>query len=288
MKALLTLAFALAITAASAQQGPNRSSPPALGPQPRLTLPAVQERKLANGLRVLLLEAHEVPLVQINLLFDAGSADDSTGQFGIASFTAAMLDEGAGARSALEIADAVEYLGAELGTSSSFDASAVRLNVPTRRLEQALPIMADVALRPTFPAAELERLRQERLTALIQTRDDPAGVAPPAFARVVYGATHRFGTSTIGTTATLEAVTDEQLRAFHAARYRPDNATLIVVGDVTPASVLPLLESAFGGWRADRSPARAQLPAASPPAEREITIVDIPGAEQSQIRIGTV
>jgi predicted Zn-dependent peptidase len=282
------LAVALVAAAATAQERPNRTEPPALGPQPRLTLPVVQERKLDNGLRVMLLEAHDVPLVQVSLLIQAGSADDPAGSFGLASFTAAMLDEGAGTRSALEIADDVEFLGAELGTSSSFDASAVRLNVPARSLEQALPIMADVALRPTFPAAELERLRQERLTALIQTRDDPAGVAPPAFARVLYGAAHRFGTSTIGTTATLEAVTAEQLRAFHAARYRPDNATLIVVGDVTPAAAMPLLERAFGGWRAAASAARAQLTAAPRPAARAITIVDMPGAEQSQIRIGTV
>jgi predicted Zn-dependent peptidase len=199
-----------------------------------------------------------------------------------------MLDEGAGTRSALELADAAEFLGADLATSSTFDASAVRLNVPTRQLTQALPIMADVALRPTFPAPELERLRQERLTALIQARDDAAAVAPPAFARAVYGAAHRFGTSAIGTTATLEAVTAEQLRAFHAASYRPDNATLLVVGDVTPAAVLPLLEGAFGSWQAAESVARRPLPAAPQVAAREVTIVDMPGAEQSQIRIGAV
>jgi predicted Zn-dependent peptidase len=289
MKTTLMLAAALALVAtATAQTPPDRSGPPALGPPPRLTLPAVQERELANGLRVLLLEAHDVPLAQVSLVVHSGSAEDPAGQFGVASFTAAMLDEGAGMRSALEIADAAEFLGAELSTSSTFDASAVRLNVPTRQLEQALPIMADVALRPTFPAAELERLRQERLTALIQTRDDPAAVAPPAFARVVYGAAHRFGTSAIGTTATLEAVTAEQLRAFHTATFAPDNATLIVVGDVTPAAVVPLLERAFGGWRAAETAARPPLPAAPQLTAREVTIVDMPGAEQSQIRIGAV
>jgi zinc protease len=289
MKTTWTLAAALAIAAtAAAQPPPDRSQPPALGEPPRLTLPAVQARELTNGLRVLVLEAHEVPLAQINLVIHAGSAEDPAGQFGIASFTAAMLDEGAGTRSALEIADAVEFLGAELGTASSFDGSAVRLNVPTRQLEQALPIMADVALRPTFPPEELERLRQERLTALIQTRDDPAGVVGPAFARVVYGATHRYGTATIGTTTTLEAVTPERLRGFHAATYRPDNATLIVVGDVTPAAVLPLLERAFGSWRAAEQGARTRLPAASQVAARAVTIVDMPGAEQSQIRIGAI
>ena len=182
----------------------------------------------------------------------------------------------------------MEFLGAELSTGSAFDASAVRLNVPTRRLEQALPIMADVALRPTFPAAELERLRQERLTALLQTRDDPAGVATPAFWRVVYGAAHRYGTNAIGTTATLTAFTTEQLRAFHAAAYRPDNAALVVVGDVTLAGVVPMLERAFGAWSAAERVAQTPLPEPAQLTAREVTIVDMPGAEQSQIRIGAV
>jgi zinc protease len=206
----------------------------------------------------------------------------------LASLTAAMLDEGAGSRSALEIADEVEFLGAELGATSSFDASAVRLNVPKRALEPALAIMADVALRPTFPGDELERLREERLTALLQARDDPAAVAAAAFPRVVYGGTHRYGTSAIGTTATLMGFTQQQLSAFHAERYRPASSTLIVVGDVTAATVLPLLENAFGGWTAQRTSVRAAVPAATPQRTREVTIVDMPGAEQSAIRVGTV
>jgi predicted Zn-dependent peptidase len=271
-----------------AQQGPDRSRPPALGPAARLTLPAIEKHELTNGLDVWLVEAHEVPLVQVNLVVHAGSGDDPAAQFGLASLTAAMLDEGAGARSALEIADEVEFLGAELGATSSFDASAVRLNVPKRALEPALSIMADVALRPTFPADELERLREERLTALLQTRDDPAAVAGAAFPRIVYGDTHRYGTIAIGTTATLAAFTPQELAAFHAQKYRPTNSTLIVVGDVTAATVLPLLENAFGNWTADRAAARAQVPAAPGQRSRQVTIVDMPGAEQSAIRVGTV
>src|SRR4030095_12591068 len=105
-----------------------------------------------------------------------------------------MLDEGAGSRSSLEIADAIEFLGADLATTSSFDASAVRLDGPVARLQDALPIMADVALRPTFPETDLNRLRQERLTSIIQAKDAPASIVPIAFARVVYGTMHRYGT----------------------------------------------------------------------------------------------
>jgi predicted Zn-dependent peptidase len=284
----LAAVLLLVCASAAAQERPNRSQPPPLGPQARLMLPEIEKHALTNGLPVWIVEAHEVPLAQVNLVIHAGSGDDPRGQYGLASLTAAMLDEGAGARSALEIADAAEFLGADLSATSSFDASAVRLNVPARRLEQALPIMADVALRPTFPEAELERLRQERLTALIQARDDPAAVIGPAFARVVYGAEHRYGTGAIGTTATLTAFTPAQVRAFHSAMYRPSNATLIVVGDVTAAAVLPLLERAFGAWQSAGDARKAPVPAAPQLAARGITIVDVPGAEQSQIRIGWV
>jgi predicted Zn-dependent peptidase len=290
MKAPL-LAAALLFSAPAlllAQQRPDRSRPPALGPPPRLTLPTIEKHELSNGLDVWLVQRDEVPLVQVNLLVHAGSGDDPAGAFGLASLTAAMLDEGAGARSALEIADEIDFLGADLATSSSFDASAVRLNVPVRALEPALAIMADVALRPTFPADELERLREERLTALLQARDDPAAVAAAAFPRVLFGDTHRYGTSAIGTTATIAAFTRQQLAAFHAEKYRPGSSTLIVVGDVTTAAVLPLLESAFGGWAGERAAQRTAVPAAPRPRERQVTIVDKPGAEQSAIRIGTV
>jgi predicted Zn-dependent peptidase len=284
LAALLLAAPALSL----AQDGPDRTRPPVLAPAVRLMLPAIEKHELANGLDVWLVETHEVPLVQVNLVVQAGSGADPADAFGLASLTAAMLDEGAGARSALEIADEVEFLGAELVTTSSFDASAVRLNVPVRALPAALSIMADVALRPTFPPGELERLREERLTALLQARDDPAAVAAAAFPRVVYGGMHRYGTSAIGTTATLAAFTRQELSAFHEQRYRPTGATLIVVGDVSAETVLPLLENAFGEWTAERTPVDVAVPAAARGRAREVTIVDMPGAEQSAIRVGTV
>ncbi|MGH9237042.1 MAG: M16 family metallopeptidase [Vicinamibacterales bacterium] len=287
MKALISVFVVLATAAVFAQQAPSRSKPPALGPAPQLTLPPVQKRTLSNGLAVWIVEAHKVPLVQVNLLVHAGSGDDPAGKFGVASLTAAMLDEGAGSRSALQIADEVEFLGADLGTSSSFDASAVRLNVPAARLAAALPIMADVALRPTFPQAELDRLRQERLTTLLQARDDAAQVAPLAFGRVVYGGTHRYGTSAMGTPATLKAFTIADLRSFHTAMYHPAGATLVVAGDIRTDAVLPLLEKQFGGWKAAGAP-RTPVALAPQLTQAQVSIVDMPGSEQSQVRIGWV
>ena len=285
------LATALAgLTAVlSAQQAPDRTHPPQPGPPPALTLPTIQKRQLSNGLPVWMVEMHKVPVVQVTLLVFSGTADDPAGKFGVASLTTAMLEEGAGARSALEIADAVDFLGADLGAGTSIDASAVRLHVPVARLAGALPIMADVALRPTFPKDELERLRRERLTNLLQARDDPPTIAALAFSRILYGPAHRYGTAMLGTGATIAAFTPDDLRAFYAGTFRPANTTLLVVGDVAPDRVMPLLESSFGSWTAQTgAAAHATLPAAPEPARREIYLVDKLDAAQSQVRIGWI
>ena len=289
MKTLfLTVILGLACVGLLAQ-APDRSKPPALGPAPTLKLPQIQKRQLSNGLAVWIVELHEVPVAQVNLIVMAGSADDPAGKYGVASLTTAMLTEGAGSRAALEIADAIDFLGADLGAASGIDSSAVRLHVPVARLADALPIMADVALRPTFPKDELERLRQQRLTNLIQARDDAATIASLAFSRVLYGTSHRFGTATTGTADTIKGFTPEDLRAFYAATFRPDNATLLIVGDVMPDAVQRLAEASFGAWKvAGARPARVQLPTVTPRTRREIYLVDKPNAPQSQIRIGSV
>jgi zinc protease len=282
------LAVALAVPLA-AQQGPNRAQPPRPGPAPRLTLPQVQKSTLSNGLRVWLLEHHEVPIVQANLVVLSGAAADVPGQFGAASLTAAMLDEGAAGKAALALADEVEFLGAQLGTGATFDASAVRMSTPAARLPEALALLAEVALRPDFPTEELERLRTERLTALLQARDEPQSLIGIAFPRLLYGPEHRYGTSAGGTEASLKALGVNELRAFHRGHYRPDNAVLIVVGDVAAGALQPLAESRFGAWKADGAAAPPfPLRAAPQPPKRQIFIVDKPGAPQSQIRVGLV
>src|SRR3954466_5340106 len=148
----------------AAQQAPARRRPPQPGPPAALKLPAIQKQKLSNGVPVWIVETHEVPVAQINLVVYSGTANDPPGKYGVATLTAAMLEEGAAGRNALEIADAVDYLGADLGATSGIDSAAVRLHVPVARLADAVPLMADIALRPTFPSDELDRQRQQRLT----------------------------------------------------------------------------------------------------------------------------
>jgi zinc protease len=198
-RTLLAAILAVLVALPSPAQVPDRTTPPKPGPTPTLHLPLIHKKTLSNGLPVWVVELHKVPVVQVTLLVHAGASADPDGKFGVASLTAAMLDEGAGSRAALEIADAFDDLGASLNTSCGFDASAVSLWVPVARLAGALPIMVDVATRPTFPADELERLRKERLTSLLQARDDAESIADLAFPQFVYGKDRRYGTSAMGT-----------------------------------------------------------------------------------------
>jgi zinc protease len=280
--------LALLLTALPAAAQVDRSVAPKPGPPPEVRLPEIQKRSLTNGLPVWIVEQHEVPVAEVDLVVKAGSAADPSGKFGLASFTAAMLDEGAGSRDALQIADTIDYLGAQLVTGSGVDASTVRLHVPVARLTDALPVMADVAIRPTFPQAEIDRLRDERLTALQQGRDDPSELVRAAFPLVVFGSQHRYGTGAAGTGATIRAFTADDLRTFHAARYEPANSALLVVGDVKADTVLPLLEQAFGSWKPAAASAAVTTPEPAQLRARRVVIVDKPGAAQSQIRIGWV
>jgi zinc protease len=283
---LLTL---LANAAVYAQQAPDRTHPPEPGPPPELRLPPIQKRQLSNGLPVWIVELHEVPVAQVSLLVQGGSADDPPRRYGLASLTAAMLERGAGSRSALQIADAVDYLGADLTAASAFDSSVVRLHVPVARLADALPIMADVALRPTFPQDELDRVREQRLTSILQARDDPPTIAAAALARVLYGPTHRYGTPTFGSAEAIKTFNPGDLKSFYASVYRPDNAALIAVGDLHVDRLVPMLESNFGSWKAPAgTPASEALPPVQQPSARQIYLIDKPGAPQSQIRVGGV
>jgi predicted Zn-dependent peptidase len=298
MSVLSAFALAVALTApaalitasaahASAQSPPDRSAPPKPGAPPALKLPAIQTRTLSNGLPVWIVELHKVPVVHVSLVIKAGSGADVRNKFGVAHLTAEMLDEGAGARDALQIADGIDYLGASLSTSSTFDGAFVELHVPVARLGNALPIMADVALRPAFPDKELHRVREELLTSIVQAQDDPEALVQFAFPRLVFGPQHRYGTMSFGTAAALKSFTVADLRQFHAGHYVPSNAALIVTGDVTAGSVVAQLESAFGAWKGTATPA-VPVPPAPQLTSRKVYLIDKPGAAQSQIRIGWV
>jgi predicted Zn-dependent peptidase len=268
-------------------QGPDRSVRPPTGEAPNVVLPALQEFALDNGLRVLLMEKRDVPLVQLNLLIGAGTARDEEANPGVASMTAAMLDEGAAGRSALEIADAFEMLGARFGVGAGTHTASMSLRAPSQRLADALQIAADVMLRPDFPDAELDRLREERLTAIVRRYDEPNAIAGALFSQTLYGTTHPYGREDAGTVASLRALTTADLRAFHAQYFRPNNITAIVVGDIDRAAAARLLEDAFGSWE-PAEVSRESIADVEQVSGRVIYLVDKPGSAQSVVQLGRI
>lgn len=276
---LLILAPATLAAQAATQPKPGSAA--------TLTVPAVRSAALPNGIQVRVVEQRELPLVQVTLTVTGGSRLDAQAP-GIATFMAGMLDEGAGTRDALALQSELAFLGANLSTTADWDRITVGLKVPLRTLPAALALMSDVVLRPTFPAEEVRRQRDLRLTALLQARDQPNTLASLAFNQAVYPATHPYARSAIGDSATVATYDSALARRFYEGSMRPDRASLFIVGDVTEAQVRPLLERHFGAWRATGTalPLPAAPAASTPAATTRVWLVDKPEAAQSVIMIG--
>lgn len=284
----LLIVFCVAMLArAIVAQEPNRSTPPEPGPAPEFSVPAIEKFTLPNGLPVYLMEKHQVPIVQINLLVRAGIAMDPAGKSGLASMTASMMMEGAGKRDALALADDIDYLGARITSTAGQHTMAVRLHTPVARLDPALALFADIVLRPTFPTAELARKKTERLTSLLQWRDEARTLSSVALNQMLYGEQHPYGIPSIGNESTLRTMTRDDCAQFHEIWFRPNYAALIVVGDVTLKEMRQKLSSAFGSWKGGKGTART-LPSIKQVTGREIVLVDKPGAPQTEIRIGRI
>jgi zinc protease len=270
-----------------AAQVVDRTKPPQLPPAPALKLPVVQTATLGNGLTLAVVEMHKVPVVDVEVMVDAGAARDPADAPGLATFTAAMLQQGAGTRGALEVADEAAFLGAELNTTASFDGAVASVHVPKRRLESALDLLADVVLRPAFSDSEVNRQRELRGAQLVQQRDEPVAVANVAFPAIVFGAAHPYGHPLNGTDAATAVLARPRVVEFYRAYYRPDDARILIVGDMSLAEARRLVAARFGAWK--RAPVPA-FPTAGAPAlaARAVYLIDKPGAAQSVIRIGHV
>ena len=265
----------------------DRTVPPRLGPAKALSLPPVVTRTLPNGLRILVVEHHELPIADLILITGTGVEADPAARAGLATLLADLLDEGTTSRNALQIADQQAFLGISLSTSSGWDASRVNLHTPTAQLDSALALMADVALHPAFPAAELDRLRAERLTELVQLRDRGPGIADLAYPAIIYGTEHAYGRPTLGTETSVRAITRADIEQFYRTYFRPNNSTLIVVGDVTVDDVVRRVTAAFGTWERAEVP-KTTVGNAPPAGQTAVYLIDKPGAAQSSVRIGAV
>lgn len=269
-----------------AKAGADRSKLPALGAPPPLRLPPLQRASLSNGLKVVLAERHEVPLVQFSLIADAGYAADAGIKAGTARLTLDMLDEGAGRYDALALAARAESLGAQLAAGSNLDSSLVNLNALKAQLDPSLALYADVLLRPTFPESELARLKLLQLAAIQQEKAQPGGLAQRLYTRLLYGKDHAYANprSGSGYEDTVAAISREDLRSFYRQWVRPDNATLLVVGDTTLSELKPLLEKHLGSWKAPSEPRPSKkLTTVALPTQPQLVLLNKTGAEQTLI-----
>ncbi|MBX7119041.1 MAG: insulinase family protein [Gemmatimonadaceae bacterium] len=279
----------LAVGARSADaQAFDRTRPPALGAAAPLVVPTVHAARLPNGPALQVVEHRELPLVQVTLTIAGGGRLDND-RPGLASFTANLLDEGAGRRDANALQAELAYLGASLSTGASWDAITVSLKVARRNLEPALDLMADVVLRPTFDATEVRRQRDLRAAGILQQRDQPASLGGLALAQAIFPKGHPYRQSLGGDSASTAPLDSAMVRDFYAGAFRPGRATFYVVGDLATAEAQQLLARRFGGWRAtgpERRPAPV-LTAAARPQGLQVILVDKPGAAQSIVTVGT-
>lgn len=260
-----------------AQPKPARAKPLALPAGPRFTL--------ANGLTVIHVPKPGLPLVSATLVVRAGQIANPLARPGLAGFTAAMLQEGTSTRGSQQLADELANLGATLTTQAGREDARIELSSLKNRFAQGLTLLADVALRPQFAPAEVERQQAARLAALAQQREQPPAVAALTAARTLYGDAHPLGFSALGDEASIKATDSAALQSFWRSHYRPDQAALVVAGDITEAELKRLAESLFGAWS---KPADAAGPAAAPAPQRSaarVVLVDKPGAPQTALAV---
>ena len=262
---------------------PWRAQPPPSGPAPAFSLPVPQRATLSNGLTVLLLEQHELPLLSMGVYALRGGAMAAPG---LAGFTADMLDEGTMTRTAPQLADAAAQLGTQLGSRAGRDATALFISTLSKDGTAALELLADVLLHPAFAPAEIERVRNRRLTALLQQREQPDALASRAFSLALYGPAHPYGQPELGTEESVRAIQRAALVNDWRTQFTPGNSVLVVSGDITLAELKPLAERLLGLWRGPRDV--SALPEPHGDATHRLLLIDKPGSPQSELRIGQI
>ena len=279
-----------AFTAAATSAVDRSTGPPITTVFPDLVFPELQRARLSNGIPVIVASRPEVPVARISVVLGGGYVADQGRRPGTASFAMGMLDEGAGKLDSLAIADRVERIGAQLATGAGLDTSFAAVSTLTDQLDPSLALLADIVRRPTFPAQEIERVRKEWIAGIAREKTSPDALAMRVLPPLLYGAGHPYAIpfSGSGTESSIAALTRDDLIAHHRDTVRPDNATLIVTGAVTLATILPLLERHFGDWSAPGTaqPPRPEMPAAALATSTRVYLLDRPGAPQTTILAG--
>ena len=262
----------------------DRSKPPALGTAESLKLPAMEKATLSNGLKIVLAERHSAPVVNFSLLIHSGYSSDATSAPGTCSFAQRMLEEGTSTRDSLKIGEELESLSANFNAGANLDYSNVSLNALKVNLDQALDVYADLILHPAFPQKEFERLQKERLAAIAREKVTPIPMGLRVLPTILYGKGHPYDESFVGTgsTESVTKMTREDLVRFHDTWYKPNNATLLIVGDTTMAELTPKLEKLLASWKPGDVPT-INVPEVSQPEKDVVYLLDRPGSGQSVI-----
>jgi zinc protease len=271
------------------EKGVDRSKVPGLAGIPELKLPKLEKAKLSNGLNLILAQRHEIPVVNFTLTVDAGYAADHSAVLGAARLTASLLTNGTKTRDALEISNRIQALGAQLSAGSDLDSTSVVLSALKAKLEPSLELYADVILQPSFPAADFQREQKLQLARIEQEKAQPMSMAMRVLPPVLYGASHAYGIpfTGSGTPASVSKMTREDVVHFHDQWFKPNNATLVIVGDTTLGEIQPKLEALFAAWKPGAVPQK-NIAAAAKPTRPVVYLIDKPGAAQSVILTGAL
>jgi len=262
----------------------DRSRLPEMSATPDVKLPPFQRMTLSNGLKVVLAERHELPVVNFTILVDAGTAADGFATPGTAGMTSSLLTSGTDKYSALEISDEIQRLGAELSASAELDTSTVYLSSLKSKLEPSLALYADVLMHPSFPEEDFVRQQKLQVAAIQRAKASPTAIANRVFVPALYGKDHPYGLQL--TERGVAKLTREGVTEFHDMWYRPNNATLLIVGDTTPAVIGPQLEKVLSRWQPGKG-TKKKIPVVAAPKHAEVYLIDKPGAAQSFILAGT-
>jgi zinc protease len=250
-----------------------------------IKLPPIKKTTLDNGLKVIVIEHHELPVVAFRLVLRSGSTYDPSEKAGLANLTAGLLSKGTKARTATQIAEEIDFVGGGLGAGSGFDATFATCQVLTKHFDVGLELLSDIILNPTFNEEEIDRLKKQTLAAIKQQKDDPNSVAAEKFREFVFG-NHPYGQPTEGTEESIIKISRDDIVGFHKKHYVPDNTILAVVGDVKSKEVMRKVESEFGGWKKGGEPPPPIVTEPPPIQGHQILLVDKPDLTQTYIRVG--
>lgn len=282
-RALGTVAVVLAaVSCAFGQSWPSEGPPPPLQARP-VDFPPYELRTLPNGLQVVAVPHHEQPAVSFRMIVKAGAVQEPADRPGVASFVAALLNQGTATKSASEIADLIDSAGGLLGVGSGNEMTFLQGAVVKDRTDVALGLMSDIVRNPAFPDQEITLQKQQALSSLQVGLDDPEYLANTAFNRMVFGA-HPYGRPGQGTPEAINRITRADLTAFHRTWFVPNNSLLAIVGDLPADELFAAVERAFGDWERRDVPVVPAPP--PPPVARRVIVIDRPGSAQTEIRVG--